>query len=604
MIRISAVTLICLLLPSGAYAVLDSPLRVAVPDSVTVRYERGVELARLTEWAGRKIRLSSPVYLTTTARWKTEWQAPEGETDRIRQDGRWFAGLHRTLSKPLKIWGASSGEHFDDRPSGKNAPAAAAATSVHILRGGGGTVVNPWRPLSVDVGVGGVQDWRMERVEGGLGVWTRADIEDWDLAGYVQDLTLQYNRETPKNHENSDLIARYQNFREFFPGNANRAEASVSDLSRDISLNASGQVSRRVEKRYTVRDVLTYDVRKMVRVEMAGDLLTESVVQEQSGGGESSLKENQAGFTAGVTAGNDVTNASLELGLRSVNQTIRGEILQGHKADMSVRGRAPLPLQSSLRMRLGVSKYSLDTPNPRNYDDRDELRYAVESSWSKPFFDTFLYELHGVARLDHLVYLFRQSSANNRWTRFFLAGTTMRHRPNSWFAQTIRADVSANYQDYDYESDPRTTRSTVFRRLTLGDTLSFEMSRRVYLNTSGGYQIEEFGRLFWQSFEQERSDETRSINAVFEVGYRLTPKLRAGAGALWNRRRGTRFPDSVRKTTEVFQDLESYGPTLSVERAAPRGFYLSVHARFLRQLQLHREDRGLTLGEAVGGIRW
>jgi hypothetical protein len=202
------------------------------------------------------------------------------------------------------------------------------------------------------------------------------------------------------------------------------------------------------------------------------------------------------------------------------------------------------------------------------------------------------------------VYLFRQSSANNRWTRFFLAGTTMRHRPNGWFSQTIRANVSANYQDYDYEADPRTTRSTIFRRLTLGDTLNFEISARVYLNTSGSFRIEEFGRLFWESFEQERSDETRSTNAAFEVGYHFTPGLRAGAGALWDRRRGKRFPDSVRKMTEVFQDLESYGPTLSVERAANRGFYFSVQARVLRQFQLRRDDRWLTLGEAVGGIRW
>lgn len=603
MVRFSVIILCTFGFVCSARAVLEPPTRVVVPDSAVVSYEQGVELRRLIESVGHRPRLASSIYLTAIARWKTEWQAPEGETDRIRQDGRWYAGLNRPLLRPIQIWGASSGEHFDDRPVGESAPLSS-ETSVHILRGGGGVEVKPWKPLTVNVGVGGVQDRRMSRVEGGLGLWTRADIEDWNLAGYIQDLTLKYNRETPKNHENSDQIARYTNFREFFPGNSNRLEASASRLARDIYLNAAGQLSRRVETQYAVRDVLIYDIRAKVRVEMAGDVLSQSTIQEQGGGGESSLKENQAGFTTGIVAGEDALNAALSLGLRSVTQTIRGEILRGHKGDLFLRGRAPLPFSSSAGARLGVSKYSLDTPNPLNYDDRDELRYSFEGSWSKPFFSTVIYELHGVARLDHLVYLFRQSSANNRWTRFFLAGSTIYHRPNDWFTQTVRANVSANYQDYDYETDPREARSTVFRRFTIGDTLSFRVTDRVGFNTSVGHQIEEFGRLFWESFEEERSDETRSSSAAIVIMYRFTPTYRAGVGALWDRRRGERFPDGANNTVQVFQDIESYGPTFSLERSAIRGFFLSVHARVIRQFQLRREDRWLSLGEATGGIRW
>jgi hypothetical protein len=587
----------------SAWAVLDSPSRVAVTDSAAVSYDRGAELARLSEIGGLHKRLASPIYLTALARWKTEWQTPEGETGRVRQDGRWYGGLNRNVSRPLQIWAASSGEHFDDRPAGKSPPLAS-ITSVHILREGGGVVVKPWKPLAIDGGIGAVQDRRQNHVEGGLGIWTRADLEDWDLAGYVQDLTLQYNREAPRNHANEDRIGRLESFREFFPGNANRFEASASDLLREFYLSGVSRLSRREEKRYLVRDALTYSVRNQVRMEMEGDLRSESTVQKESGGGESSLRENQAGFTTTVTAGNDTMNAAVALGLRSVTQTIRGEILQGHKADLSLRSRVPLPLTSVLRLHLGVSKYSLDTPDPLNYDDRDELRYSFEGSWSRPFFRTLVYEMHGAVRLDHLVYLFRQSSANNRWTRFFLAGSTMQHRPNEWFMQTLQATVSANYQDYDFETDPRQSRSTVFRRVTLGDSLNFRISERAVFNTGVGYQIEEFGRLFWDSFEEERSDETRSYKVTGELSYRMAPRLRTGVGALWDRRRGKRFPDGTHKTTEVFQDVESYGPTMSLEGTAKQGFYLSVRARYVRQFQLGRDSRWLALGEAVGGIRW
>ncbi len=622
--RILLALILSVILVSVAVAALDPPARANVADSSVVIYERGVELARLREVAGIKQQLTPKLQWLAMARWKTEWQAPEGETHRIRQDGRWYTGLERQLSAPVAIWGAASGEHFDDRPSRSTAVTRTAAplnpnspdfgkesffspasvSSVHILRGGGGVSANVWKPLTLNAGIGGIQDRRMDRVEGGLGFWSQAELEHWDVSGYDQTLLLEFNRETPRRHENSDLIARYENFREFFPGNTNRANASASILTRDVYLTATSQLTRRTEKKYFVSDALTYDLQKNVRVEMSGDLSSESTVQGQIGESSSSLKENQAGFTTGISAGGPTTNALLSIGLRSVTQTIRGEILQGRKSDLSVLGRTTLPMRSKLSVRLGVSKYSLDTPNPQNYDDRDELRYTAEASWSKPLFSTMVYELHGMVRADHLVYLFRQSSANNRWTRFFLAGSTVKHRPSDWFMQTLRVNVSANYQDYDYDFDPRTARSTVYRRITFGDTLSLMISERWALTGSAGYGIEEFGRLFWDSFEEERSDETRSSSALAELNYRFTGYLRAGAGGIWDQRRGKRFPDNTRAEEEIFLNLKSYGPTASLEYRPPKGFYLSVRTRVLRQFQLERDDRWLSLGEAVGGITW
>ena len=600
--RIFLSVFLCFTAIQAAYAALDSPARAIVQDSVTMVYERGVELARLTEKAGKRQSLSSRFELATAARWKTEWHAPESEADRVRHDGRWYSGLQRQMTQPFTIWGAASGEHFDDRPT--KTSAVSSATSVHILRGGGGVTTTPWKPLTFDVGVGGVQDRRIGRIEGGFGIWSRADLEHWDLAGYDQTLSLRYNRETPKRHENSDIIARYENYREFFPGNSNRAEATASVLSRDVYLDLTGQLSRRTEEKYDVRDVLTYDLRKGMRVEMTGDLLKQSTEQEQSGGTTTSLKETQAGFATALAAGNAKANALVSIGLRTVTQTIRGEILQGKKSDLAVQGHTALPLQSSLTARLAVAKYSLDTPNPDNSDDRDELRYTVDAAWSKPLFGTLLYELHGTAKFDHLVYLFSESSANNRWTRFFLAGSTLRHRPGGWFQQTMRVNVSANYQDYDFELDPNSTRSTVFRRITLGDTVSLGLTPRLHLNSHVGYQVEEFGRLFWDSFEEERSDETHSSNVTLELAYQFTSTVRAGAGGIWDKRRGKRFPDLTRQTEEVFQDLESYGPTFFAERKSAKGIFLSVRGRILRQFQLDRNDRWLTLGEASGGFRW
>jgi hypothetical protein len=279
-------------------------------------------------------------------------------------------------------------------------------------------------------------------------------------------------------------------------------------------------------------------------------------------------------------------------------------VLQGTKTDLAWSSGLLLPDKSNFRLRLGVSKYSLDTRSETNYDDRDELRYAIESSWSKLLFNTVRYELHSLVRLDHLVYVFKQRSADNRWTRFYLAGSTIRHQPNQGLGQALRFDVSANYQAYDFELDSRTTRSTVFRRFSAADSAGIVLVKALVLNLSAGFQVEEFGRLFWDSFAEERSDETRSYVFSGDFVYHVSPHARAGIGAMYDRRRGKRFPDPVQQETRIFQDIESYGPTFLFEQNMMKGFFLHGSGRALRQFQLNQSSQWIASGEITAGFRW
>jgi hypothetical protein len=173
------------------------------------------------------------------------------------------------------------------------------------------------------------------------------------------------------------------------------------------------------------------------------------------------------------------------------------------------------------------------------------------------------------------------------------------------FDQVMSASVSANYQDYDFDPDPLTTRSTVHRRVVLGDSLTLALSRRWDLNGTITYQQEEFGRLFWSTFSEERSDETKSLTGSLLVILHVAPRFSAGAGALWDSRRGERFPGTAVKSVQrVFQDLRAYGPMVMVEKSGVSGTFVSLNARVLKQSQLDRAQRWISLGEMVGGIRW
>ena len=611
-------------LPSPAAPLLPPSAAVAA-DSAGLRLDKGVEFLRWTH--SLAVRRSAPggVNVLASGVWKTDWQTPPGGGDRQRQDGRWYFGLTRGFLRAADFWMAASGEHFDDRPTNPPPPrrttlevtprspgiesspvflASQGVSAVRILRGGAGIRSHPWRPLTLYAAAGQVEDRRIGRLRSGLGVWSGASLEHWNLSGYEQSLSLAYNRETPRDQTNEDFAGRYEFYREFFAGNSNRTVFSLSTIRRDVYFDATGQSARREEQSWSARDVLSYNVAGGVRTEVTGEIQHRLTEQGQMDRSTSSLEENQAGFSGSLQARRGQAEAVLTMGLRSATQTVRGDILQGRKTDLALEGRAPLPGRSLLAARLSVSKYTLDTRNESNYDDRDELRYDFEAAWSKPLYRTLSLELHGVARLDHLVYIFSQRSANNRWSRFFLAGSTLHHRPSSLFEQIARWNVSADYQDYDFETDPVSTRSTVHRRLILADSLTCRIAARLTWAGSASWQIEEFGKLFWGSFEEEKSDETRSLTAAADVLYQAGRDFRAGAGGWWDSRKGRRFAADSKGQDQVFLDLRSYGPTFRFEYAVREGLRFTAQGRALRQFQLNRDDRWIVMGEIVGVLRW
>ncbi|MBI5058426.1 hypothetical protein HZB60_01450 [candidate division KSB1 bacterium] len=617
--------LITVMLAAGSSPVqgaLRPPAEVAAVDSVSSAAEKGIELIRFTQYAGWNQRVDANGRALAYVKWRTDQRFADQDVDRIRQDGRWYAGGTRRGLSMLDFWVGAEGEHFDDRPKRTHSKPGdkadlqprdagivteplkliqTAASAVRILRGGGGIVLTPLRGVRATVGSGAVEDRRIARVENGLGVWSSMRADSIMIGGYEQHASAEYNRETPRNHANTDLMGRYQVYREFFPGNSNRADAAGTLYRRDIYLDASDLLSRRKDEHYEIRDVLNYQVHRLLDAEFSGEIEHDRTTQAGAGSADFKLEENQTGFGAKLAARSSDYAGTLGIDLRQVTQTIRGEVLQGLKTDLLLNGSAPAPLSSRLRLRLLVSKYRLDTRSESNHDDRDELRYTGEAVWTKPLFTTMIFEWHGSVMLDHLVYVFAENSANNRWTRYLVTGTRLRYRPAASIDNFLRANVSANYSDYDFETNSRTTRSTVFRRLTLGDSTRVQVSGRTAARFNVAGQIEEFGRLYWDSFEEERSDETRSYSASAEAVFTLNPRDEIAAGGLWDSRRSLRFPEHVGDPELVYQEYQTYGPVGSLRHEGAQ-LTIRISARALRQLRLEQPDRWLYTGEAV--VAW
>ena len=102
------------------------------------------------------------------------------------------------------------------------------------------------------------------------------------------------------------------------------------------------------------------------------------------------------------------------------------------------------------------------------------------------------------------------------------------------------------------------------------------------------WKREELGRLFWREFQEERSDEVTSVYSRLEFPWQIGRRTTLVVGGLWNHRRGIRFSGGDFNQTEVFQDLQTYGPLWKV----------------VRQLELGRDDRWLIMGDIGVSIKW
>jgi hypothetical protein len=610
---------------SAAWADMSPPQTIIIADSASTQLNQGVEYSRLSHYFGQQQQWKGGWAARTTGRWRTDWQDQRGSEQRMRQEGDWYFGVAKSVHDRISIWAAGQGEHFDDRPSDHRAlsvirasllprdlalPASETmfstetASATRILRGGAGVSVRPYAPLLIYSAAGVVDDRRIGQQVTGFGSWSAVKLDQWESGGFRHDGSLDFRHESPANHYSMDLKGDYGLYREFFPGNTNRAHISAGLIESDVYRGPLIPSSRRREQRFLFEDDLEYEIADRVSIQMSGDFQRETTDLGTESSSGSELKEQQAGLSASIKGSYRQSTGLLTAGIRSVSQTIRGDILLGRKSELSFLGTTVLPDQSTLGLRMAVSKYVLDTPSDRNTDDRDELGFRIESTWTRVFFGSIVYELRTLANLDHLVYILADKSSNNRWTRLFLLGSRIRHQPVPFLLQEFRFIVSANYQAYDFEFNPRTIRSTVFRRFIASDSVNVSMTDKISLNAVLGYQIEELGRLFWEEFEEARSDETRSWNLAAILNRKMTRSMSLGGGYMWNRRIGDQFANSDEGLRERFQDLNSYGPILSISHQPATGFFLSGSGRALQQFELNQNARWIISGIITGGIRW
>lgn len=565
-------------------------------DSVAARWEEGAELTR---WLGAA-RLNAGSDSTTRAFLRMNWvtgltrgQSTEG---RIRHDARWVASAARSLSAKVKLWGGATGQHYVDRPRADSSPAQ--ENRSQVIRGGVGPAVQWAKFLSTTHSIGALQDARDGQSDEGIGTWHSGEF-GYSGAHNRHTGSASFDYERPGDREGNDAGLTYK-LQQDFDAASNTADILIGWTRRDLMTAPTLPPQLREEKSLRFADELHYEVAKGAVLRGIGDLRYSDTRLDDRRGSASRLEELESGLGSELEVRRDQHIAAVSATLHTASQNVRGEILSGRKVEFAARGETEIG-RNRLNLRTAFSKYTLDTRSDQNFDDRDELGWRLESGLRTKLSPSLESDVQALVDLNHLVYIFSKNSANNRWTRLFLLTTRFIHTPSRTVTHIPEFRISANYQAYDFEANPRQVRSTVFRRLTIGDSVAVHIHERWTLLASCDLSREELGRLYWAEFEEERSDQTDVVSAALEGARSFGLLSTAALGLAYSRRAGDRYEQNTGATR--VQELESWGPTARVLLSKGHWF-CQGSGQWVMQNELGRADRNFISGALTAGRAW
>jgi hypothetical protein len=158
--------------------------------------------------------------------------------------------------------------------------------------------------------------------------------------------------------------------------------------------------------------------------------------------------------------------------------------------------------QDRLDLQLNFVKFQYDTPDmERNHDDRDELRFVGWARYLHYLSPILSLEFAGYMNLFHKSYIFRQQSANNNWNRIYRIESSVHYHYGD-FRNTLRTQILANYTTYDFDNLFEQTRSFVFRRYSISDSLVVPVVTNIYGGVYVRLELEDGGNFFKDIFAQ------------------------------------------------------------------------------------------------------
>lgn len=234
---------------------------------------------------------------------------------------------------------------------------------------------------------------------------------------------------------------------------------------------------------------------------------------------------------------------------------------------LSTRAHINFTESDTLQLSGSISRYQYDTPE-NNVDDRDELRWNINIMEIHHFSRYLKLITNANVNLNHLVYLLGERSANNNWMRIFALSPQVIYRPSKKFSLIHQLEVLANYVDYDFETGTSSNnlKSYVYRRFSLLQEISTQITRHIRLFNSSKIELEENGKLDWDQWTEFVQMTRETYWLRMNLTYQIADRFIVAPGILYSRRieKNQNYLSLVGNNGEKKGIISSYGPTLKL----------------------------------------
>jgi hypothetical protein len=341
-----------------------------------------------------------------------------------------------------------------------------------------------------------------------------------------------------------------------------------------ITVNESG---RRQDEQLTLNNRLTSAESAPLMIAWDSELRRRRTAHLEAGGDlndRESVWENafelrwQTGGLVGVLSG----------GVDLQELAYAQALSQGRRSNLGLRAEFTPPLVDSLILNLHAIGYRYDTSSTDDLNDRDELRYLLTLETVAALTPDLRMRWEATADLNHLVYLLRPRTSENRWARLFrlVCALPWRDLP---IDNRARFEVAAHYSDYDYPP-AKIDLSRVYRSFTFTDSLIVAATPRWKVEISLGVLADDNGRLKWQDWVENVSEDGYGISTTVLPTWQYHTNGSLGAGWSWHRRLIQRRESDGRVT--ISQSVRSSGPTVALQTpAAPHSLQAEFYGAWL-----------------------
>ena len=543
-------------------------------DSLVVKYEKGLNI---DEWRASMdySKFLSPLYLTQWEEILTSSRLYLNSSENKWKDKHQFRfELIRPIAPSIGYSAEIKSLIFTDQQTGF-------MNDVKTHSGTVGLVYSA--PLfSLPVSAGVMDDRRFRQTDQGWTMSAGLEAPHIEWEEYHHLLSAEYSQDHLSPRQNNDLNLFYIVSKQFEAGTRDTLKYGYITQRRDYYFDEEGDIESRKEEGQSVKNMLYYQVSKMFRYVLKGELRDRKLSIDQITGenqepvrdrhdseieGTFSLFWERPHLDGGLSLNYTEGEQTYQVWNTGPNpygiNTLKTPDNRFKHIHMTLENSWNIGRYDTLNVSASLEKYQYDTPDEANTDDRDEFRSRVDGAYRHRFSNEILLEVKASLHMSHLVYIFQKMSANNQWARL------IRFKPKLiWnLSENIEirhsAEVFANYVDYDFDAMLPDIRSFLYRKFRMDDTLNVNLSPRLTNRLIYRLELDENGKFIWSDWiEQKLLDrKTQAVQAVLDCS--ITPCLRISPGYSYYIRHGYRYSmTQLGMEKSHYEKFISHGPLI------------------------------------------